>query len=174
MSLPIETPPTEPWLRGALPGFDPVVAHLLRASEQVREDMERAIASLDTSQLWSPPAGITPAGFHAKHLAGSTDRLCSYLAGEQLSAEQLARLSAESATGVTTGDTAKELLQAIAVALARYEGLLRELRPEQFHAFREVGRRRLKVTAIGLAIHIAEHAQRHTGQAITAAQAAIR
>ena len=162
--------PTEPWLRGALPGLDPVIAHLLRASEQVREDMERAIASLDTSQLWSPPTGVTPAGFHAKHLAGSTDRLCSYLAGEQLSAEQLARLSAESATG----DSAEELRQALSVALTRYEALLRELRPEEFDTFREVGRRRLKVTAVGLAIHIAEHAQRHTGQAITAAQAAIR
>ena len=32
---------------------------------------------------------------------------------------------------------------------------------------REVGRRRLQTTAIGLAIHIVEHGQRHTGQAIT-------
>jgi len=164
------SPPVEPWLRGLLPGLDPVIAHLVRAGEQVREDMERAISSLNTSKLWFPPAGITPAGFHAKHLAGSTDRLCSYLAGEQLSAERLARLSAES----VTGDTAEELLKAIAVALARYESLLRGLRRQEFDTLREVGRRRLKVTAIGLAIHIAEHAQRHTGQAITAAQAAIR
>ncbi len=145
-----------------------MIGHLLRASEQVREDMQRAIATLDTSQLWATPAGTTPAGFHAKHLAGSTDRLCTYLAGGQLSAPQLTRLQEEE----SGGETAAELLGAIDKALTRYETLLRQLHPEQYGATREVGRQRLKVTAIGLAIHIAEHAQRHTGQAITAVQAA--
>jgi uncharacterized damage-inducible protein DinB len=36
---------------------------------------------------------------------------------------------------------------------------------------REVGRRRLPTTVIGLLTHIAEHTQRHVGQAITAAKA---
>jgi uncharacterized damage-inducible protein DinB len=141
---------------------------LLRASQQVREDVEQAIGSLTAQQLWWSPAGVTTAGFHAKHLAGSTDRLCTYLAGQQLDAAQLARMEAEH----IPGDSAGALLAALDQALSRYESLLRQLRPEAFGAIREVGRRRLQVTAIGLAIHIAEHAQRHTGQVITACQAA--
>jgi hypothetical protein len=46
------------------------------------------------------------------------------------------------------------------------------LKPEDFGLMRHVGRRRLPVTAIGLAIHIAEHGQRHVGQAISAAKLA--
>jgi hypothetical protein len=168
LDLPKSSSLPEPWLRGILPGFDPAIAHLLRASEQVREDMRRAIATLTPSQLWTSPVGTTPVGFHAKHLAGSTDRLCTYLAGSQLSAAQLTSMQAEG----SGGETAAELLAAIEAALTQYEALLRVLRPEEFGSMREVGRQRLKVTAIGLAIHIAEHAQRHTGQAITAAQSA--
>jgi hypothetical protein len=46
------------------------------------------------------------------------------------------------------------------------------LRPEQFGDVREIGRKRLQTTAISLAIHIAEHGQRHVGQAISAAKLA--
>jgi hypothetical protein len=37
---------------------------------------------------------------------------------------------------------------------------------------REVGRKQLPTTAIGLLTHIAEHTQRHVGQAISAAKLA--
>jgi hypothetical protein len=37
---------------------------------------------------------------------------------------------------------------------------------------REVGRKRLPTTAIGLLTHIAEHTQRHVGQAISASKLA--
>jgi hypothetical protein len=158
----------EPWLRGIDESLDPVIGHLLRASQQVREDMTRVLSSLDAVQLWRRDRNVTPAGFHAKHLAGSTDRLCTYLAGGALSEDQLVRMRAEG----EGGESAAQLLELINESLDRYETLLRGVRPDQFGAIREVGRQRLRVTAIGLAIHIAEHAQRHTGQAITAAQCA--
>ncbi len=158
----------EPWLRGVIPGIDPVIGHLLRASEQIREDIHRAIGPLSLELLQARPNGMTSAGFHVKHLAGSTGRLCTYLEGGQLSADQLKALNEEAAIQ----ELAEELLTAVDAALDRYESLIRALTPEQFGEIREIGRKRLQTTAIGLAIHIAEHGQRHVGQAISAAKSA--
>jgi hypothetical protein len=46
------------------------------------------------------------------------------------------------------------------------------LSPKHFAAVREIGRKRYRTTAISIAIHIAEHAQRHIGGMIAAAKAA--
>jgi uncharacterized damage-inducible protein DinB len=156
----------EPWLRGIDPDIDPVIGHLLRSSQQIREDISHALANLTPEQLWTRPNGTTSIGFHARHLAGSTDRLCTWLEGRQLSAEQLAELKNEA----EPGEDAASLLARIHAALDRYESLVRSLTPDQFAAIREIGRRRLQTTAIGLAIHIAEHGQRHTGQATSIAK----
>jgi hypothetical protein len=158
----------EPWLRGVIPGADPVTGHLLRASLHIREDMERALKSLTTAQLWAMPDEMTPAGFHAKHLAGSTERLCAYLDGRQLTAEQLAAIAGERAGS----EPAAELIARVNAAFDRYDRIVSTLEPRQFGDIREVGRQRLQTTAIGLAIHIAEHGQRHVGQAISAAKLA--
>src|ERR1700685_757442 len=92
-----EPPLPEPWMRGIIPGIDPVVGHLLRASEHIREDLERAIAPLTVEQLWATPGGMTSAGFHVKHLAGSTERLSTYLEGRQLHPEQIEGMKAAGA-----------------------------------------------------------------------------
>src|SRR5580698_9728532 len=118
----------EPWMRGIVPGIDPVVGHLLRASEHIREDIERVIAPLSVEQLWATPSGMTPAGFHAKHLAGSIERLSTYLEGRQLTAAQLAELKAES----TGQESAQELIAAVRTSLARYEDLVRAMTPDHF------------------------------------------
>lgn len=161
---------SEPWMRGIVAGVDPVIGHLLRAIEHIREDLERAIAPLSVEQLWATPNGMTSAGFHAKHLAGSTRRLSTYLEGRQLDAEQIAAMKAES----TGGESAEELIAGLRLALARYEELVRALTPDHFGDVREIGRKRLQTTAISVAIHIAEHGQRHVGQAINAAKLACR
>ncbi len=158
----------EPWLRGVPRNVDPFTGHLLRASEHIREDAEKALSGLTLSQLWATPHGMTSAGFHAKHLAGSTERLCTYLAGASLTDEQIRAVALEGAGN----QSAAELLGEIRLALLRYENLVRELRAESFGSLREVGRRRLPVTAVSLAIHIAEHGQRHTGQLVSAARLA--
>jgi hypothetical protein len=155
-------------MRGVLPDIDPVRGHLLRALEHIREDLERAIAGLSAGQLWATPNGMTSAGFHAKHLAGSTERLCTYLEGRQLNAEQLAAMKEEGAGE----ESAEDLIVAVGTALVRYEQDIRGLPPERFGDIREIGRKRLQTTAISLAIHIAEHGQRHVGQAISAAKLA--
>jgi hypothetical protein len=151
-----------------VPDLHPVTGHLLRASEHIQEDIDRAIRDLTVELLWAKPRGLTSAGFHAKHLAGSTGRLCSYLEGGQLAPEELQAIAAES-TGV---ESATELLARVQVSFDRYERAVRALRLEDFGAVREIGRKRLQTTAVSLAIHIAEHGQRHVGQAIAAAKLA--
>jgi hypothetical protein len=131
--------------------------------------MEQAIGDLTVVQLWRPVHGLTCAGFQAKHLAGSTLRLCTYLKGGQLTAEQIAAIASES-----HGDeNSAELSVIVNNAMDHYDALLRTLRPADFGAIREIGRKRLQTTAVSLAIHIVEHGMRHVGLAIAAAKAAV-
>src|SRR3569623_11047 len=157
---------TEAWMRGSIPGFHPVISHLLRASEQLREDACNALQDLSPAGVWSTPHGATSPGFHAKHLAGSTDRLLTYLAGRQLTGQQLAELPLEG----SGQESADELMAIISSALDRYEEAVRNLSPDAFGAPREIGRKRHPATAISIAIHIVEHAQRHIGGLIAAAK----
>jgi hypothetical protein len=102
-----------------------------------------------------------------KHLAGSVDRLTTYLAGNTLSDGQLLALLLES-----DGDEqADELLMLIGGALAYSEERLRTLEPERLYEARAVGRQQLPTTVLGLLVHLCEHTQRHLGQAITIAKA---
>jgi hypothetical protein len=158
----------EPWLRGVLPDVHPVTGHLLRASEHIREDAEQALLTLTVAQLWATPFAMTSAGFHAKHLAGSTRRLCTYLEGRQLSEEEVVAIAQEK----VGSESAADLIAAIHAAFDHYEAIIRGLAPGDFGAIREIGRKRIPTTAVGLAIHIAEHGQRHVGQLISAAKLA--
>jgi uncharacterized damage-inducible protein DinB len=54
------------------------------------------------------------------------------------------------------------------------EERLRSLDLSEPFAPRSIGRRQLPTTVIGLLVHIAEHTQRHTGQAITTAGMVLR
>jgi uncharacterized damage-inducible protein DinB len=129
----------------------------------VREDLARHAAGLSTEQVWRKIDGAS-LGFHLKHIAGSVDRLTTYLMGEQLSEQQLQALRDESSP---TGQSASDLLSLIDASLAAAEDQLRRLNPEKPYEPRSVGRRALPTTVIGLIVHLAEHTQRHLGQAIT-------
>jgi len=158
----------EPWQRGIVEDVDPVIGHLIRAALQIHEDAETALAGLSPQQIRARPHGMTSAGFHAKHLAGSTGRLSTYLAGRQLTPEQLAAIDKES----EGAETAADLLASIDAALDGYVNTVRNLGPASFGEIREIGRKRYRTTAISLAIHTVEHAQRHIGGLIAAAKLA--
>jgi hypothetical protein len=155
----------EPWLRGPLPDVCPLIQPVFFSFIQVREDLARHCAGVTREQVWRRVGG-TSLGFHLKHVAGSVDRLTTYLLGSQLSEEQLRMLSAES----QGSETADELLGLVDRALTASEKRLRELNPESIYDSRAVGRKRLPTTVIGLLVHLSEHTQRHLGQAITTAQ----
>ena len=158
----------EPWLRGPIAGVDPLVAPVLYAFEQAREEMARYTDGLSTEQLWATPHGFGPVAFHIRHTARSIDRLLTYLQGGQLSDGQMAALGMEKAAGATR----EELLEELEGALRAAERVVRSVDPATLAEAREVGRKRLPTTVIGLLTHMAEHTQRHTGQAIVAARLA--
>ena len=163
----METLP-EPWLRGPVPGVNPLIAPILYAFQQAREDLAMHTSGLTTEQIWATPHGLGSVGFHIGHIAGSTDRLITYLQGEQLSEAQMTALQAEHQLGASLD----ELLGALHSSFQHAEAVVRSLNAANLTEPREVGRKRLPTTVIGLLTHIAEHTQRHVGQAIGAAKLA--
>jgi len=157
----------EPWMRGPIEGVDPLAAPLLYSFQQAREDLARYTEGLAPSQIWASPHGFGSVGFHLRHIAGSTERLMTYLQGGQLDEQQLAALDQEKRPD---GPDRDELLAAMDRAFRDAEAVVRSLDPSTLAAPRAVGRQRLPTTVIGLLTHIAEHTQRHVGQAISAAR----
>jgi len=159
----------EPWMRGPIAGVHPLCAPVLYAFQQAREDLAAYTEGLATASLWARPYGSGSVGFHILHIAGSTDRLMTYLRGAELTAGQLEVLGAEAGA---SGISRDELLAAMDRVFREAEAAVREIAPETLTAARTVGRKRLPTTVIGLLTHIAEHTQRHVGQAISAAKLA--
>ena len=160
----------EPWLRGAIPGVHPLLAPILYSFQHAREDLARYTETLTLEQIWATPHGFGSVGFHLRHIAGSTDRLMTYLRGEALNREQMEVLAAEKeARGTSRGELLGELDRAFREA----EAVIRALDPARLAEPRWVGRKRLPTTVGGLLTHIAEHTQRHVGQAISAAKWAV-
>ena len=159
------TAPTQPeaWLRGPLPGVEPLLMPAAHALVQAREDIERAAVGLTQEELWLRPGGAASAGFHLKHLAGSLDRLLTYARGERLSAEQRAALTEEG----TPGEPAAALVDHATGAIERALEQLRATPVATLNESRPVGRAALPATVLGLLFHAAEHTSRHVGQLIT-------
>ena len=158
----------EAWLRGPLHDVHPLLAPALYGFQQTREDLARHTAGLTTGQVWARPHGLAPLGFHLRHIAGSVERLTAYLEGRPLDAAQMAALAAE----MDPGASLEDLLANIDRTLLRSSEAVRAIDPATLGEPRWVGRNCLPTTVIGLIVHIAEHTQRHLGQAIAAAQLA--
>jgi hypothetical protein len=158
----------EPWLRGPLPGVYPLLSPTLCSYVQAREDLAYWTAELSHAQIWSRPHGLAPVGFHICHIAGSVERLTTYLKDEQLTAEQLDALVHE----MQPGPGREELLRALDDSLQRSEQVILALNPAILEYPRTVGRKRLPTTVAGLLVHLAEHTQRHVGEAIITAKLA--
>ena len=156
----------EPWMRGPLPGVPFLVMPLFFTFAQVREDLARHTRGLSTEQVWCSVKNNAPLGFHLRHIGGSVDRLLTYLEGGQLSESQLDALRAEAQPGAELGALMGDLERRLEAAEQR----LRHIDVSELDAERWVGRQRLPTTVLGLLVHIAEHTQRHLGQAITTAK----
>jgi hypothetical protein len=130
---------------------------------QVREDLERHTAGLTTDDVWRRIGSIAPLGFHLRHIPGSADRLVTYLEERSLSEEQFEDLKRE----LSPGADAATLLGEMKVRFENVQNRLQNLSFDNLQAPRYIGRKRLPTTVLGLLIHIAEHTQRHLGQAVT-------
>jgi len=159
----MNSPQAEPWLRGPIPGVDPLVAPVFASFAQVREDLAAHTKGLSDADVWRSIDGIPALGFQLRHIAGSVERLTAYLMGGQLTNDQIAVMQQEG----TPEGALTELLAGVDAALARSEHRLKTLDPASIYGRRSIGRKRLPSTVIGLIVHLAEHTQRHLGQAIT-------
>ena len=158
----------EPWLRGPLAGVHPLLAPTLHAFQQADEDVAHWTHGLTTAQVWLSPHSLAPVGFHLRHIAGSVDRLTTYLSARQLTAEQLQTLRRESDPGAELSD----LLRDVTAALAKSAAAIRTLDVNHLTEPRAVGRQQLPTTVIGLVVHLAEHTQRHVGELIVTSKIA--
>ena len=158
----------EPWLQGTLSDVGAVQRGVLHALLLATEDIQRWCGPLTDSQLNARPFGIAPVAFHLRHIARSLDRLLTYAESAQLSTVQLAALKSEMEEGARKGPLLAEFHHALEDAARR----VRAISPVDLESDRQVGRKALPSSVGGLLVHIAEHTQRHVGQAIVTAKLA--
>ena len=156
----------EPWLRGTLTEVAVVPRAVLHALELAREDIARWCGGLSDRELNARPAGIAPVAFHIRHIGRSIDRLLTYAEGNQLAPEQLDAMKCE----LDAGAEHKTLFAEFADAMGRASARVRAIDATDLDKPRKVGRKELPTTVGGLLVHVADHTQRHVGQAITTAK----
>ncbi len=159
----------EPWLRGTLTEVGAVPRAVLHALELAREDLRRWCGDLSDTELNARPEGIAPVAFHMRHIARSVDRLLSYAEGKRLDDAQIAALKSELDASATRAELFAELEAALALGAAR----VRQLDAKRLEEPRPVGVKLLPTTVGGLLVHVADHTQRHVGQAITTAKIVV-
>lgn len=160
------TPPPplpEPWLRGKLTDVNAVPRAVLHALELAAEDLNKWCSPLTAAELHAQPHGLPSVAFQIRHIARSIDRLLTYAEGNALSAEQLDALRQESQP-VASPQT---LFDELSLALEHAAQRVRALAKSDLEQPRSVGKKVLPSTLGGLLVHVADHTQRHVGQAIT-------
>lgn len=153
----------EVWQRGPVEGVPSVYQPVAHALLQAAEDAERLTRDFPSDKLWERPAGVASAGFHLLHIRGVIDRLFTYARGEALTEAQRVYLTAETKTPDSPVEVA-ELVRGIQEQVDKALDQLRATPESAFADARELGRKKIPTTVIGLLFHAAEHSQRHIGQ----------
>ncbi len=159
-------PNPEPWLRGTLTDIPAVPRAVLHALELAQEDLDKWCGGLSESELHARPSGLAPVAFHLRHIARSLDRLLTYAEGRELTAEQLAALKTE----LEAPASREELFAELAAAFSRSTSRIRAIDVSTLEEKRSVGKKALPTTVGGLLVHVADHTQRHVGQAVITAK----
>ena len=71
----------DPWLRGPVDSFEPLLMPAVHALMQAREEVEGLVASVPAEHVWRRPSGAASIGFHVRHLGGALERLLTYARG---------------------------------------------------------------------------------------------
>ena len=153
----------EVWLREPAVTLDPLRHLLLCTLEQAREEIAAAAFGLSDEQVWSRPYGLSPLGFHIRHIAGSIDRLLTYAEAREISEEQLAVLKAE----LSDAQPLATLLAGLNACLAESRNRIEALDASTLADTRHIGRARIATPLGTLLAHTAEHTSRHMGQIAT-------
>jgi uncharacterized damage-inducible protein DinB len=167
----MQKPQPEPWLRGTHSEIPAVPRAVLHAIELAKEDLNSWCAELGEQELHASPAGLPSVAFHLRHISRSLDRLLTYAEGRQLNERQLRALSSEANPQSSPTEIFTELSAALTDSSARILRLAEK--PDPLNQPRTVGRQNLPTTVAGLLVHIADHTQRHVGQALTTAKILI-
>ena len=157
------------WLRGPLAEIPALLQPVAHSLLQSREELHATLGGLSPADVWITPGGAGSVGFHARHAAGSLDRLFTYARGERLNAAQKAALAVEGQPDLRPQVVAG-LLAEFDAAVERALAQLRATDESTLTDARSVGRGQLPSTVIGLLFHGAEHTQRHMGQLMTTAR----
>jgi len=160
----------EPWLRGTLREVPAVGRAVLHALELAKEDLWKWCFGLREDQLNHRVGELAPVAFHLRHIARSLDRLLTYAEGGTLSEAQLLSLRSELEAGAKHNEVFAELGN----ALVRSAHRVHQLALVDLETPRSVGKKQLPTTVGGLLVHVADHTQRHVGQAITTAKLVAR
>jgi uncharacterized damage-inducible protein DinB len=156
----------EPWLRGTLVEAPAVGRAVLHALELAKEDLWKWCYRLRDDQLNLRIGDVAPVAFHLRHIGRSLDRLLTYAEGGTLSEEQLALLRSELEAGAKHDEVFTELENAMMRSTQR----VWQLASVDLETPRRVGKKQLPTTIGGLLVHVADHTQRHVGQAIVTAK----
>ena len=148
-----------------MPAVGRAVLHALQLAD---EDLRKWCGNVSDAEMNTRPAGMAPVAYHIRHLSRSLDRLLTYAEGRTLSEEQMSCLRAELDPGATRDELFAELTTALADGARRVRALA--LTKTDLEEARVVGKKRLPTTVGGLLVHVADHTQRHVGQAITTAK----
>ena len=160
------SPYTEPWLRGTYADVPAAGRAVLHALDLAVDDIAKWTAGLTDAEVRSAPLGLTPIAYHLRHIARSTDRILAYAEGNQLTAEQLVALKAES----TGEESLAELIAEVEISFSSAADRIRTLATADLNTPRFVGRKQLPTSIGGALIHVADHTQRHAGQIVTTAK----
>lgn len=155
------------WLKGPLPGIPNILQPAAHALLQSEKELKRYTADFPEALLWEPLSGLAPVGFHMRHMAGVLDRLLTYAKGQGLSELQLAYLRNEATANPQ--DSIPVLNEKFTNEVARYLDYFKSLSLLELEQTREVGRKKIPATVLGLLFHAAEHCQRHIGQLLVTA-----
>ena len=153
-------------MRGTLTEVPAVQRAVLHALELAKEDVIDWCGELSDEQMHARPNGLASVAFHLRHIVRSCDRLLTYAENRELNHAQITELNSEmDASGI-----AVSILSEFEAGLASAAERVRKLDPSMLELRRKVGRKELSTTLGGLLVHIADHTQRHVGQAITTAK----
>jgi uncharacterized damage-inducible protein DinB len=161
-----QAPTVEPWLRGTHAEISAVLRAVIHALELAEEDLRRWCGDLTDEEVNLQPFGLPSIAFQLRHIARSMDRLMTYAESRDLTVGQLAAMKSEADPGATKS----ALLAEATAALEATRHRVRSVRVGGLDAPRAVGRKQLPTSVGGLIVHVADHTQRHVGQAVTTAK----
>jgi uncharacterized damage-inducible protein DinB len=158
----------EPWLRGTHVEIPPVPRVVIHALELAQEDLATWCGDLTELEVAANPSGLPSVNFQLRHISRSVDRLLTYAEGNQLNARQLEEINTESKVDAASAGLLEEVRKTVAEGSNRIRKLGEN--SGMLYEPRTVGRKNIPTTVAGLLIHVADHTQRHVGQAITTAK----